>query len=83
MKAEPRSARERLNEAQEQRRKRRRRTQGNGEAPLDREQGVSLDDFLAYMPQHSYIFMPARDLWPRGPVSRASCRPIMGLERGV
>ena len=78
MKAEPHSARERLNEAQEQRRKRRRRTQGNGEAPLDREQGVSLDDFLAYMPQHSYIFMPARDLWPRASVN-ARLPAIMGL----
>jgi len=28
------------------------------------EQGVSLDDFVAYMPQHSYIYKPTREPWP-------------------
>ncbi len=27
-------------------------------------EGVSLDDFYAYMPQHNYIFAPNRSLWP-------------------
>ena len=42
---------------------------------LDRERaareavGVSLDDFLAYMPQHSYIFAPSRELWPAASVN--------------
>ena len=31
--------------------------------------GVSLDDFVAYMPQHLYIFMPARELWPAASVN--------------
>ena len=31
--------------------------------------GVSLNDFVAYMPQHSYIFMPARELWPAASVN--------------
>jgi hypothetical protein len=26
--------------------------------------GVSLDDFNAYMPTHSYIYMPTREMWP-------------------
>jgi hypothetical protein len=39
--------------------------------------GVSLDDFVAYMPQHSYIFMPARELWPAASVN-ARVPPITG-----
>jgi hypothetical protein len=31
--------------------------------------GVTLDDFRAYMPAHSYIFMPARELWPAASVN--------------
>ena len=31
---------------------------------LDKDQGITLDDFHAYMPQHSYIFRPAREMWP-------------------
>jgi hypothetical protein len=26
--------------------------------------GVALQDFLAYMPMHNYIFIPSRELWP-------------------
>ena len=25
--------------------------------------GVSIDDFYAYMPRHSYIFTPCREIW--------------------
>ena len=25
---------------------------------------VSLDDFYAYIPQHSYLFVPTREMWP-------------------
>src|SRR5262249_25629790 len=28
------------------------------------EGNVSLDDFRAYLPAHSYIFAPTRELWP-------------------
>jgi hypothetical protein len=28
------------------------------------DEGVSLTDFCAYMPQHSYIYMPTREFWP-------------------
>jgi hypothetical protein len=43
----------------------------------DPNQGVSLQDFLAYMPQHGYIFVPSRELWPAGNVN-ARLPPIMG-----
>lgn len=30
----------------------------------ERPSGVALDDFFAYMPTHSYLFAPTRELWP-------------------
>jgi hypothetical protein len=33
------------------------------------EEGVSLEDFFAYMPAHSYIFAPSRELWPSSSVN--------------
>jgi len=30
---------------------------------------VTADDFYAYMPQHSYIFVPSRELWPASSVN--------------
>jgi hypothetical protein len=45
--------------------------------------GVTLDDFRAYMPAHSYIFTPSRELWPAAsvnarvpPVAVAGGKPI-------
>ena len=32
-------------------------------------EGVSLDDFYAYMPQHSYIYVPTREHWPASSVN--------------
>ena len=43
---------------------------------LDAE-GVSLDDFLAYMPQHGYIFVPSREIWPASSVN-ARLPPVVG-----
>ncbi|MXP27912.1 hypothetical protein GRI58_03630 [Porphyrobacter algicida] len=34
-----------------------------------RKRGVGLDDFRAYMPQHSYIFAPTGELWPASSVN--------------
>jgi hypothetical protein len=34
------------------------------EGPFIEDQGVLLDDFCAYMPQHQYIYIPTRELWP-------------------
>ena len=31
--------------------------------------GVSIDDFNAYMPTHSYIFTPSREMWPAASVN--------------
>jgi hypothetical protein len=39
------------------------------------DEGVSPADFYAYMPRHSYIFMPSRELWPAASVN-ARIRPI-------
>lgn len=33
------------------------------------EHGVRLDDFRAYMPAHSYIFMPSGEMWPASSVN--------------
>jgi hypothetical protein len=48
--------------AEEERAKR-----GNG-AELPAE-GVLLNDFYAYMPMHSYIFAPSREMWPAASVN--------------
>jgi hypothetical protein len=43
------------------------------------DEGVSLDDFHAYMPQHSYIFAPTREMWPATSVN-ARIVPIPALD---
>ena len=52
-------------------------------------EGVSLEDFYAYMPMHNYIFAPAREMWPSAsvnarippiPVTDASGYPVMGAK---
>lgn len=42
-----------------------------------RGEGVSLDDFRAYMPAHSYIYVPTRELWPASSVN--GCLPPVAL----
>jgi Family of unknown function (DUF5906) len=43
--------------------------------------GVSIEDFRAYMPGHSYIFMPCRDVWPAASVnSRLGPQPAIGAD---
>ena len=37
--------------------------------PAEAVNGVALDDFHAYMPMHSYIFAPSREMWPAGSVN--------------
>ncbi len=32
-------------------------------------EGVTLDSFVAYMPQHTYIFIPTREMWPASSVN--------------
>ena len=38
---------------------------------------LQLEDFYAYMPQHSYIFAPSRELWPAASVN-ARLPPVIG-----
>jgi hypothetical protein len=65
MKAEQGSAFKRLSDAQEKRRKLYKKGNGEG-APTA---GVTLGDFFAYMPMHSYIYAPTRDMWPAASVN--------------
>jgi hypothetical protein len=41
--------------------------------------GISLVDFYAYMPTHTYIFVPSREMWPSGSVN-ARIPPIPILD---
>ena len=45
------------------------------ETTADHRSPVTLDDFYAYMPQHNYIFIPSRDLWP-APSVNARIPPV-------
>jgi hypothetical protein len=40
---------------------------------------VSLGDFYAYMPQHSYIYVPTREMWPAASV-KARILPVRVLD---
>jgi hypothetical protein len=40
----------------------------NDNAHCGRE-GVTLNDFRAYMPMHSYIYTPCREMWPAASVN--------------
>jgi hypothetical protein len=44
-------------------------------------EGVSLTDFCAYMPQHSYIYVPTRECWPAASVN-SRIIPIAVLKGG-
>ena len=33
------------------------------------DQGIALEDFVAFMPSHSYIYTPCREAWPAGSVN--------------
>jgi hypothetical protein len=47
------------------------------EAP--KKTGVTLEDFYAYMPMHTYIYMPTREPWPASSVnSRFKPVPLFG-----
>ena len=51
------------------------------EGPYIEDQGVLLDDFCAYMPQHQYIYIPTRELWPISSVNaRIPCVDDKGLK---
>jgi hypothetical protein len=39
------------------------------DAPTSKGGSVSLNDFYAYMPEHNYIFVPSRQIWPGSSVN--------------
>jgi hypothetical protein len=41
--------------------------------------GVTVDDFVAYMPHHSYIYIPTREMWPVSSVNARCTSPIPDL----
>jgi Family of unknown function (DUF5906)/Bifunctional DNA primase/polymerase, N-terminal len=61
-------------------------TEADGKEPGAGRQGVSLEDFYAYMPMHNYIYAPAREPWPASsvnarippvPLSDAKGKPVL------
>jgi hypothetical protein len=48
--------------------------------PFTEGSGVTIDDFRAYMPSHSYIFTPCREIWA-GPSVNARIPPIAVLDK--
>jgi hypothetical protein len=45
--------------------------------------GVRLDDFYAYMPMHSYIYAPTRELWPAASVNARVPSPAKGIKASL
>ena len=45
--------------------------------------GVCLDDFYAYMPMHSYIYAPTRELWPASSVNARVPPPAKGIKASL
>jgi hypothetical protein len=46
-------------------------------------EGVRLDDFYAYMPMHSYIYAPTRELWPASSVNARVPPPAKGIKASL
>jgi Family of unknown function (DUF5906) len=57
-----------------------RRNKATGRASPSAADGVSVDDFHAYMPQHAYIFEPTREMWPASSVN-ARVPPVAILDK--
>ena len=46
--------------------------------PCAEGSGVSIDDFHAYMPSHSYIFTPCREIWAAASINARLARmPVL------
>jgi hypothetical protein len=54
---------------------------GNGRDP-DNGFGVSLEDFHAYMPMHSYIFAPSGEMWPAGSINQRIAPVPLSNDKG-
>lgn len=47
------------------------------------EAPAGLEDFVAYMPSHQYIFKPTREMWPASSVNaRVPPVPLVGADGG-
>ncbi len=55
-------------------------TDTDDHADSEHHPAVQLDDFHAYMPMHSYIFAPSRELWPGSSVN-ARLAPVCVVDR--
>jgi hypothetical protein len=55
-------------------------SQKSGQAATPADSGVALEDFYAYMPTHSYIFVPTRDPWPASSVN-TRLSPVPALNK--
>ena len=54
---------------------------GSNERQGQIDEGVSLNDFHAYMPMHNYIFAPSRDPWPASSVNaRLGSLPVLDAD---
>jgi hypothetical protein len=51
-------------------------------APDAEGRGVTIDDFVAYMPMHSYIFTPCREIWAGASVNARLPRVAVLDQRG-
>lgn len=49
----------------------------------EREAPVKREDFWAYMPSHSYIFTPSRELWPAASVNSRVAPVDVGAEKSI
>lgn len=71
---------ERLCREADERQTRENGRKNNGVSPFA---DVGLEDFVAYMPLHNYIFTPTRDLWPASSVNARIFRVQVGTnEKG-
>jgi hypothetical protein len=43
-------------------------------------EGVSLQDFYAYMPMHNYVFAPSRDMWPTESINSRFPPVVIGVD---
>jgi hypothetical protein len=66
MREEPLSAEQRYDDARDERRK---KFQAQRASSPDHSAAIGLDDFYAYMPMHSYIYTPCREMWPSASVN--------------
>jgi hypothetical protein len=76
--SEPRSPQARYDKARKQRRK---KFRAQGADDLVHAAAISLDDFYAYMPMHSYIYTPCREMWPGASINARIPKVYVGTDQ--